>query len=197
MERYEQLRKDEEAFCYMIETFAPPILGKLFYKKMVSKKEISSFLTVSDEAFILLILKNNELVWPVHAKIKACRKKNSGTNCKEKDVPPVPRYTNKRQTSGQSNRDGWSKMGLQQFSTYYKLVSDDRNTTIGKNVEEVFMQSNRETGKGSSDGTEMKAHRKELSNETVMNLPNDWETMKQEIGGLDDDGCGFVNGVAI
>ena len=70
----------------MMDTYRPPLLGKILYKKLVTKCELSSFMTVSDEVFILLILKNNELVWPENLRRKIHNKKFSTDFNKEKNT---------------------------------------------------------------------------------------------------------------
>ncbi len=170
MEEYEELRRYPEAFSEILEDYVSVVVGKNDFKRKSKIMLLSSFVTVSDEAFALLTLKNNEKVWPV---------KFHNNSLKEGDMEieePKTRYTNRRRLGG-SARDGWTQEGMKQFMKYYELVENNRDTEEGKECERLFLEACKKDDKrdtilldGSDDESDCEASRK-----PAYKIPTDWE----------------------
>ena len=143
-----------------METYVPLVVGRNYFKKMMKKVPVSKFVTVSDEAFALLILKNNEYVWPEKYKNLLKKRKDSaeegaadrGDGNDEDEVDDNeergeergrecihPRYTNRRRVEGHS-REGWTSEGMEKFNEYYGKIQRDRRSASGEKVEEEFLK---------------------------------------------------------
>ena len=133
MEEYEELRHNEDAYREFLEDYVSVVVGKIDFKRKSKCMKLSSFVTISDEAFALLTIKNNEEAWPA---------KVNNTLLGEGETPeeePKTRYTNRRRLSG-SPRDGWTREGMKQFLEYYKLVAENRNSAVGRKFEEEYLE---------------------------------------------------------
>ncbi len=167
MTDFEDLRHYPEAYKEFLEDYMSVVVGKNEFKRKSKVMKLSSFVTVSDEAFALLTVKNNEEVWPVKAN-------NSMLEVGEQqEEEPKTRYTNRRRLCG-SPRDGWTKAGLKQFVDYYKLVIENRKSDKGQDFECVYLNiCKKDDGRttleiGSDDDVR-------ISSEDVV-IPTDWDT---------------------
>jgi len=132
MKEFEELRSYPEAFKEFLEDYVSVVVGKNEFKRKSKIMKLSSFVTVSDEAFALLTIKNNEEVWPVKVN-------NSMLEVGEpQEEEPKTRFTNRRRLCGNS-RDGWTKAGLKQFVDYYRLVIESRRSELGQEFEKVYL----------------------------------------------------------
>ena len=127
-----QLRKDTTGLYFnFIEFFIAPVVGKIFYKDKRCEKLVSEFVSVSDEAFALLIFENNYETWCDMIKTKNTKK--SGVFCK---------YTNGGSPSGKnaSSRQyqGWNAEGIKRFNVLFDLVKGDREMSHARPFEEDF-----------------------------------------------------------
>ena len=118
MDEFEKLRRNEDVMVmkHFMDNYVSAVVGKQKFKRAASIALLSSFVTVSDEAFALLTIKNNWEVWP--AKFR-----NKGKD--QDDMEPIPRtkYTNRRRY-GKLN-DAWTKDGQRELLKYYNMVTDD------------------------------------------------------------------------
>ena len=133
MQEFEELRHNEDAYREFLEDYVSIVVGKIEFKKKSKCMKLSNFVTISDEAFALLTIKNNEEAWP--AKVNNSLFGDGETTQEE----PRTRYTNRRRLSG-SPRDGWTREGMKQFLMYYKLVADDRKSAVGRKFEEDYLE---------------------------------------------------------
>ena len=164
------MRNYPEAFSEFLEDYVSVVVGKIDFKRKSKIMPISSFVTVSDEAFALLTLKNNEKVWPV---------KFYNSNLSEGEIEleePKTRYTNRRRLSG-SARDGWTHEGMKQFMNYYELVDRNRNSEEGKECERLYLEKCKTEDKrdtilvdDSDDDNDS-----ETTREGGYKIPTDWE----------------------
>jgi hypothetical protein len=142
------------------EHFLSNVIGKVNYNKMKSNKCISSYITVSDEAFALLCIDNvyGKLVSDVYKGENGPNKlKWVGVQSPQKIS--TTKYTNKNgdddtssSTSHQSNSSpvymmkfqGWSELGLANFDKWCKNVAFKRKSDMSKQIEEVILQRHQE-----------------------------------------------------
>src|SRR5207244_845227 len=114
------LRSSNNLIYYdFIEFFLSAVVGKKKYKAKTCHYLLSSYASVSDEAFAILVLENNIDTWLDMAK----RKITKGSN--------VPRkFTNGGSSKGEvascQHNKGWLKQGLDRFNELFDLVQKNR-----------------------------------------------------------------------
>jgi hypothetical protein len=126
------LRQDSTGLYFnFIEFFIAPVVGKIFYKDNCCEKMVSEFISVSDEAFALLIFENSYETWC--DMLKTNNTKNSGVFCK---------YTNGGSSTGRnaSSRryQGWNAEGIKRFNVLFDLVKADRTKSHARFFEDEF-----------------------------------------------------------
>lgn len=104
-------------------------------KAIVDKFQLAAFMTVSDEAFLLLVLENNHARWvkqfPHRLEMKGIKSDWPSGPGREKQVKsfnekyevPPPLYTHKGMTG---RNKGWTAAGLKRYVALKKLVIADR-----------------------------------------------------------------------
>jgi hypothetical protein len=125
-------------YTIFFEKFVVQVVGVARYRSKVSSQFLSSFVTIGDEAFALLVLENCEEKWvDMHS--------NGVTKSKMKN-----KYTDGG-SSAKSGRSrmlkGWSNKGLNRFNELFKMVKKDRER---KDVtfEGTFLNKTRDKGQG-------------------------------------------------
>ncbi len=108
------VRENPDVAFIFFEFFLPPVVGRKKFKMNADLKEISNFVTVSDEAFAVLLLENS---WEKWADELVKR-----TNDPEKVKPPL--FT-KTPDSGKKF-SGWSAQGIKYFNDLYDIIENDR-----------------------------------------------------------------------
>ena len=63
MDDFEKLRENKLCYKIFLELFVSCVVGKDIFKRAIATKKITTFVTVSDEAMTMLILKNNFDLW--------------------------------------------------------------------------------------------------------------------------------------
>ena len=182
MEEFEELRKYPEAFGEFLEDYVSAVVGKNDFRRKSKQMLLSSFVTISDEAFALLTVKNNEEVWPV---------KYYNSNLREGETPleePKPRYTNRRRTTG-SARDGWTPEGMKQFITYYKMVAENRKSVEGLEFEKEYLEENKKSNTRKTIVFE--PDESDGPREESYSIPNDWnddvENVEKALMDMEDE----------
>jgi hypothetical protein len=107
----------EEWYTTFFDLFIIHVVGAATFRSKVVVQFVSSFVTVSDEAFALLVLDNCEEKWEdmYEKKVTKSNKKNKYTD------------GGKSSKSGRSrNLKGWSNKGLNRFNELYRLIKADR-----------------------------------------------------------------------
>ena len=127
-----QMRQEENIpYFDFIEFFVSSVIGKSCYKQNSCDKLLSEYVTISDEAFAILIFENNFDAWVD----MGIRKDTSGTQ--------VPRkYTNggksKADVGSSQHNKGWSEEGLKRFNELFDKVKKNRSSPEAKDFEEKF-----------------------------------------------------------
>jgi hypothetical protein len=144
--------REREAFLWFFQTFLECVCGTSAWNSAKTKQLISDardpsgskIVSVSDEAFALLLLDNYLEKWKIRAdEADAARIEPvgdgaagmttaEGENARRKLIKTAGKYTAKAQ--GQCKWGGWSSEGIQQFNNLRKLVKADREAD--KNCEE-------------------------------------------------------------
>ncbi len=168
MEELELSRNgDVTVFKYFMGHYVSAIVGKQKFKKLAEMNVLSSFVTVSDEAFALLTVKNNQEVWPV-------KFRNKGKKIEEMEKVPDAIYTNRRQYG--KIRDGWTKEGQREFLKYYNSVMNDRKTEAGLDMEKEVLQ----LYQSESTRKSLTMENREEDDGEIVYMPNDWEDDNEE-----------------
>ena len=128
LEEFQELRSNREAFFAFMQHFLKQCYIRKWTTKLSNAIKISSILTVSDEAFVLLILENNWDRWmDLNKKSdnKYVPSKRGSENPIVSDVKPMYTNINGRAGSNEVNR-GWSKEGIKRFNVLCGMVKEDR-----------------------------------------------------------------------
>ena len=127
-------------FC---DSILPEVVGKVAMRKGVTKMRISEFVTVTDEAFALLVLENIWDTWwntPLD-ELKA----GAGVDEKGKRKVRAGKYTGDWRRAGR--HQGWSKEGLERMNKLIKLVEKDREE-YGDKWESWYLKRRQEKQRG-------------------------------------------------
>ena len=125
--------RSPENYMYFdfIYYFIPPVIGKMNYKKKSCTNVLSTYASVSDEAFAILCFENNFETW---------MDMGITNNTKTSKVPR--KYTNGGKSQGKvatsQHNKGWSDSGLKRFNELFDLVEKNRNTPFAGDFEEEF-----------------------------------------------------------
>ena len=129
-----KLRQDGEAGYYIdfLEFFIPSVVGKMVYKDNCCIKRLSEYVSISDEAFAILVLENNIDCW-----IDMFNNQTTTTTSVKR------KYTNGGSADGMkaSTRrlQGWSNEGRERFNQLFDMVEADREGPHALEFEEMFM----------------------------------------------------------
>ena len=93
---------NNKAFVFMVDFIHGSLIGKRQWKRNKLIMPVSKQLTVSDEAFVLLVLENN---WEIL----------------NNDDFAEPKYTSRKKTSNKRN-DGWSNDGILQYNELQEKI---------------------------------------------------------------------------
>jgi len=110
---------NNRGFLFLVDFMYGSIIGKRQWKKDKFIIRLSSDMTISDEAFVLLVLENN---WDVL---------NGVANAE-------PKYTSRRFTSNKRN-DGWSNEGIRRYNELQADVMSNRKEEFSFAVEVGIM----------------------------------------------------------
>ena len=119
---------NNKAFVFMVDFIFGSVIGKRQWKRNKLIMPVSKQLTVSDEAFVLLVLENN---WEIL----------------NNDDFAEPRYTSRKKTSNKRN-DGWSNDGILRYNELQEQIKLNRKTVFAFTVEEGVMNFLYEMEKG-------------------------------------------------
>jgi len=113
---FRELHNNEKAWCYLNFFFMPVVVGKcLWVSEIQQQSKVRSLTTPSDEAFCLVVLRNNWALWTWECE-------NPGVTMAYKhDNAPTVMYTKKGMGCRTNVHGGWSQEGI---SLYNKLVTE-------------------------------------------------------------------------
>jgi hypothetical protein len=133
---FAELSTNEPAYLYFCTHFLKPIVGNASWRLHSLRQPLSTFVTVSDEAFALLTLENNYARW--------CKmwEKRCYKSCEV-----AAQWTNAgvSKANGQSKRFfGWKPEGYRRFNELYINIKKDRETraTFEGKLQEQLQTSN-------------------------------------------------------
>ena len=155
-------RQTNECYFDFANFFISPIAGKQKFETRCWRFAFSTYVTISDEAFALLLFENNYDRWLdcaqrkdwTHSKIMP--KYTTGGNVTQTPKNTKVTVTKKGKASkkDQSSNDdtrlnnnastamyqGWSAEGITRFNVLYQEILEERNTTLGSEFDEKFLE---------------------------------------------------------
>lgn len=135
----------KEAFFFFAREFLPCIVKRLFFKQFKLVKLLSDFVTISDEAFTLLLLENNIARW--NAMFAA------NTN-KADDTMPTQKFQampNDQQQSGGA-KDGYSLKAAKRYMEYFDYVEEARMNVARDSLEMELLRRMEDLDTGKNRG---------------------------------------------
>jgi hypothetical protein len=119
----------KEAFFFFAREFLPCIVKRLVFRQFKLVNLLSEFVTISDEAFTLLLLENNVARW--NAMFAAGKNKADNTMPSQKFQP-----VSEQQQSGGVNKDGYSLKAAARYMEYYDYIEKAR-MNVGRDSLEI------------------------------------------------------------
>ena len=121
--------KDNFMYYDFINYFVSSVIGKMDYKKKCCSNLLSTYATVSNEAFAILSFENNFDTWM-----------DMGVRGDTKTSQVPRKYTNggksQNKTATSQHNKGWSDEGLNRFNVLFDLVEKNRASPYAKQFEE-------------------------------------------------------------
>jgi hypothetical protein len=157
-----QLRSNYNVYSKFMEWFVSCIVCKESFRRNASVQLLSTFISVSDEAMAMLILKNNYNLWKeIGIKIKTSGEKIKIDECQNKQL-----YFCEGKGRGRS----WSNEGRTFYNTIYSRIAHDRQTNQNQ-FDKMFLDE-----KGTKEGSRRK--REEAKMNTVVECYSDFSAPK-------------------
>lgn len=141
LEEMQELRANEGAFEIFVKHFLKPTYSKKWNHQVLYKrneiKTIGNIVSITDEAFVLLILENN---WERWIDINNQSKNNYTPSKRGREKPKassiMPKYTHLQVKRSNAERNeeqgckGWRESGIQRFNELCKLIQDNRKDFV-------------------------------------------------------------------
>jgi len=130
------------AFFFFAREFLPCIVKRLYFRQNKYECQLSDFVTVSDEAFTLLVLENNVTRWNAMFSV--------GINKGDKNTPPQ-KFQNVGggivdSTCG--GKDGYSTQAIRRYNEYYISVEMARKEQTAYAIEYELMERMKDLDRG-------------------------------------------------
>lgn len=121
----------KHAYFFFLEYILECVAGKKEWKKDKYSCRVSKAVTVSDEAFALLLLNNSWEVFQEYANNENQGQEGARINAK-------PKFTAKR--GGSRRFEGWSRAGIAEYNNLCQRIVADRNSDMGEQFEIEFLE---------------------------------------------------------
>jgi hypothetical protein len=140
----------QQAFTFLVEHLLGHVIGKRDWDIKKCFRTVSEYVSISDEAYTLLLCENVYEKW---IKIKPTQ---AGT------VRNIVRGKYTDQENGASNEKfkGWTAEGIQRYNQLYQNVKQNRLEKWAKDVEKDALRDFQERCKGRLVGTEIRRKKK-------------------------------------
>lgn len=125
--------KNAKAFKAFVDLILPGIVRKLYFRNKKCGKPLSTYITVADEAFGLLILENNFLKWEAYVRIEVgmdqeTEARQAAKNCKTKYA-----------VGGKSSAWASDQNAIRSYNAFVEMVSENRKKTEEQELETDIM----------------------------------------------------------
>ena len=118
-----EMRKDRKQYIQFVIRMLPPVYWKEIWNDVAVKTKLTYFVTVSQEAFALLLYKNGFESWSWMLSDSSSSSDGDGN---ETQTRPAFKYTSRSEEHVMMRNCGWTVEGLNAFNTLYALVTEDR-----------------------------------------------------------------------
>jgi len=108
------------AFKAVVDLVLPGIVRKLFFRNKKCEKPLSTYVTVADEAFGLLILENNFQKWEKYIEIRAGMEGEAGARLAAKKCKT--RYA----VGGKSSAWANDQMAIGRYNAFVEMITEKR-----------------------------------------------------------------------
>jgi len=127
------LRKDETklAFFFFAREFLPSVVKRLVFRQKKQTNKLSDFVTVSDEAFTLLLLENNVARWNAMFK--------EGTKKSDENMPSQ-KFQSALASDDKTGKDGYGLRAVRRYNEYYDDIERARRNVDAESLENELMQ---------------------------------------------------------
>jgi len=129
----------KEAFFFFAREFVPCVVKRLYFRQNKYVDLFSEFVTVSDEAFTLLLLENNIVRWDAMS--------SAGISKSTDQMPPQKFHSadeksniGRKDTDKSVGKDGYSVEAAIRYNEYYDSVELQRRQSNTESVEEELKE---------------------------------------------------------
>ena len=189
LETLMELRENEESFEIFVKHFLKPTYSKKWNHQVVYRrkkiKTIGNIVSITDEAFVLLILENNWERWidiNNQSKNKYIPSKRGREKPKVSSIMPKYTHLQVKNANAERNEDqgckGWRESGIQRYNELCELVQDNRKHFV--DVDKSLLE---ELNPKESPSTNKRQRKRQKSIITVKPFVEDDN---------DDESCGTV-----
>lgn len=138
--------RQEQAFTFLIEHLLGHVIGKREWNMIKCFHMVSDRVSISDEAYTLLLLEN------VYEKWLKLKPQQPG----EKQTIVKGKYTNPEKGASNEKYKGWTVKGFERYNELYKNVERNRNQKWAKAVEMKAKEEFQGRYKGKLIGTQIR-----------------------------------------
>ena len=133
---YVCMRSQETAanYIHLLDQLIQAVVSYRMYKMNRTTRPLSEWVTVSDEAFLIICLENYSKMWRYETLLERMGPPPESEYA-EGDAVPTARYTGKQKGTKRS----WSKKGMKIFNKTMVRIYQDR-ATYGVEFDALFMQ---------------------------------------------------------
>ena len=129
---YLQMRKNRMTYSTFFDYFVRTVVSCHTYDLMARSQTLSNFVTVTDEAFALLLHENQEGRWNEMATLNVTKSTILGA------------YTDggrpQKETGSSRKNRGWTNEGMARFNELCLMVMIDRQEPHAKDFEEMYLK---------------------------------------------------------
>ena len=160
--------RQEQAFTFLVEHLLGHVIGKREWDMQKCFHMVSDRVSISDEAYTLLLLEN------VYEKWLKLKPQQPG----EKQTIVKGRYTDPEKGASNEKYKGWTVDGIERYNELYTSVESNRNKKWAKAVEKKAKDEFQGRYKGKLIGTQIR--RKKRRQKVDWDLDNDDEANKRK-----------------
>ena len=191
---YVYMRSTDTAanYIHLLDQLIQAVVTYKVYKVNRTTRPLSEWVTVSDEAFLIICLENYSKMWRYEKQHQQMGMPPKGEDA-EGDLKPTARYTGKQKGTKRS----WSKRGLKTFNKTMVRIYQDRASSNGKEFDALFMQHMKDVHEASrkkADNNKLGAavsRKKESLILSDFNIEAYMAQMKEPEGDNESDDDGF------
>jgi hypothetical protein len=178
----------EQAFTFLVEHLLGHVIGKREWDMKKCFHMVSDHVSISDEAYTLLLLENVYEKW-----LKIKQHQQPG----EKRTIVKGKYTDPEKGASNEKYKGWTVDGIKRYNQLYQKVQHNRNQKWAKTVEMKAKEEFQGRYKGKLVGTQIRRKKRkqkgwELVQDDDGNTNNEYPVAMNELGNVmldaeDDD----------